>query len=307
LVLLVFKNVRHYSKMTDHQAQDISSLTFYTRLAEDTERYNDMFECILKIVDINPKLANETRNSLSVALKNIIGPKRASLVVMNSIEGRNPSGDKKLEAIHNMTEKIRSEIRKICDDVQTLIDWKLLPNVSSEDHSEEVFFYKMKGDYFRYKAETCLESEKSIVARKSFESYEKALEISTKYLSPANCIHLGLVLNFSVLKYEILHELKDAIDLASKHFSYAVDQIDELSQTSYKDSTIVLQLLRDNVSLWQSHDDSEEQDEQDEQDNQIVDQFTEKQKVKAIQTHITKEKPEIHVKMNSLPTLENNI
>jgi len=231
----------------------------------------------LKIVDVNPRLANETRNSLSVALKNIIGPKRASLVVMNSLERKKPSGDKKLEAIHNMTEKIRSEIRKICDDVQTLIDLKILPN-ASEDHAEEVFFYKMKGDYFRYKAEACLESERPIAARMSCESYEKALEISTKYLSPANCIHLGLVLNFSVLKFEILHEQKDAVDLASKHFSNAVDKLDELTETSYKDSTIVLQLLRDNVSLWQSHD-SEEQDDQDDYDDQIVDQFTEKKKI----------------------------
>jgi len=153
----------------------------------------------------------------------------------------------------------------------------------------------MKGDFFRYtfdfkfvlifryKAEASLE-DREMDSQRSCESYEKALEISTKYLSPADSIHLGLVLNFSVLKFEILHERKNAIDLASKHFSGGLEQIDALSENGYKDSTIVLQLLRDNVSLWQSRDESDSEDE-DNLDDQII---------------VKKENTEIQL----LPTLE---
>ena len=79
-------------------------------------------------------------------------------------------------------------------------------------------------------------------------------------LSPTHPIRLGLALNYSVCFYEILKEPKKACDLAKKAFDEAISKLDQLDEASYKDSTLIMQLLRDNLTLWTSDQGDVEQD-----------------------------------------------
>ncbi|RXH79474.1 hypothetical protein DVH24_040621 [Malus domestica] len=65
-------------------------------------------------------------------------------------------------------------------------------------------------------------------------------------------IRLGLALNFSVFYYEIMNSPERACHLAKQAFDEAIAELDTLSEESYKDSTLIMQLLRDNLTLWTS-------------------------------------------------------
>ena len=64
--------------------------------------------------------------------------------------------------------------------------------------------------------------------------------------------YLGLALNFSVFYYEILRSPERACRLAKAAFDDAIAELDTLTAEAYKDSTLIMQLLRDNMALWNS-------------------------------------------------------
>ena len=85
-----------------------------------------------------------------------------------------------------------------------------------------------------------------------------------KGLPPTHPIRLGLALNFSVFHFEIQNKPQEACALAKQAFDDAIAELDTLSEESYKDSTLIMQLLRDNLTLWTSDiaDEGEPGDEQ---------------------------------------------
>ena len=86
----------------------------------------------------------------------------------------------------------------------------------------------------------------------SQKAYQDAFEISKSKMQPTHPIRLGLALNFSVFYYEILNSPEKACQLAKQAFDDAIAELDTLSEDSYKDSTLIMQLLRDNLTLWTS-------------------------------------------------------
>merc|ERR1712228_613421 len=77
-------------------------------------------------------------------------------------------------------------------------------------------------------------------------------DIAMTELATTHPIRLGLALNFSVFYYEILNSPDRACRLAKAAFDDAIADLDTLSEESYKDSTLIMQLLRDNLTLWTS-------------------------------------------------------
>jgi len=51
---------------------------------------------------------------------------------------------------------------------------------------------------------------------------------------------------------EILNSPDRACHIAKQAFDDAIAELDTLSEESYKDSTLIMQLLRDNLTLWTS-------------------------------------------------------
>lgn len=113
-------------------------------------------------------------------------------------------------------------------------------------------YFNRKGDYHRYLAEFASGNDRKEAAENSLVAYKAASDIAMTELPPTHPIRLGLALNFSVFYYEILNSPERACRLAKAAFDDAIAELDTLSEESYKDSTLIMQLLRDNLTLWTS-------------------------------------------------------
>jgi len=231
---------------------DRESKTFLARLCEQAERYDEMVSYMKEVANIGGELTVDERNLLSVAYKNVVGTRRASWRIISSIEQKEESKgtDKHVSTIRDYRQKIESELEKVCQDVLDVLDQALIPKAESGE--SKVFYHKMKGDYHRYLAEFAMGDKRKESADQSLESYQAATEVASTELAPTHPIRLGLALNFSVFYYEILNSPDKACQMAKTSFDEAIAELDTLSEESYKDSTLIMQLLRDNLTLWTS-------------------------------------------------------
>ncbi|KAI3358624.1 hypothetical protein L3Q82_015038, partial [Scortum barcoo] len=210
----------HTGAMTDKEDQVQKA-----KLAEQAERYDDMAAAMKAVTEMDKPLSTEERNLLSVAYKNVVGARRSSWRVISSLEAKwQDTGN----TLH-------------------LLDKHLVPNADGAD--SKVFYLKMKGDYYRYLAEVASGEDKKTIINSSQEAYQQALDISEKEMPPTHPIRLGLALNFSVFYYEIVNSPDQACQLAKKAFDEAIAMLDSLNNESYKDSTLIMQLLRDNLTV----------------------------------------------------------
>lgn len=212
------------------------------------------------MTELSEPLSNDDRNLLSVAYKNVVGARRSSWRVTSSIEQRAMAdgNDKKLELVKAYRETIEKELETVCQDVLNLLDQFLIKSCGEDQLESKVFYLKMKGDYYRYLAEVATGEKRAGVVESSEKSYSEAHEISKEHMQPTHPIRLGLALNYSVFYYEIQNAPEQACHLAKTAFDDAIAELDTLNEDSYKDSTLIMQLLRDNLTLWTSDQQDDE-------------------------------------------------
>ena len=231
--------------MSDERKKSCDS----AKLAEQCERYDDMCSNMKSLVESLKNedvgdLSIEERNLLSVAYKNKVGAKRSSWRVISSIESK--KDEKGLAKEYRET--IEKELDEVCKEVLGLLDDILIKKATESE--AKVFYLKMKGDYYRYLSEV-KKDERDEVAKNACDAYQDAYDEASN-LPVTHPIRLGLALNFSVFHYEIMSDPEKACQLAKKAFDDAIAELDTLKEDSYKDSTLIMQLLRDNLTLWTS-------------------------------------------------------
>lgn len=235
------------------------------KMAEQCERYDDMAKYMKCFTEsVSAPLSGEERNLLSVAYKNVVGSKRSAWRIITSIEQKSSPEEAK-ECAKAYREKIEKELDSTCHEVLKLLDDFLLKNIddsTAEGNESKVFYLKMKGDYYRYLSEVASGDQREKTKDNAEEAYKEAQSVSDENLAPTHPIRLGLALNFSVFFYEIKNSPEKACELARKAFDDAIAELDNLKEESYKDSTLIMQLLRDNLTLWTSENKEVEDEEQ---------------------------------------------
>ncbi|KAG0482832.1 hypothetical protein HPP92_010916 [Vanilla planifolia] len=222
------------------------------KLAEQAERYADVVEAAKKIARMDVELTVEERNLLQVGYKNVVGVRRDSWQILSSIEQKEEAkgNAQNVRRVKGYIKLVEDELNKVCHEILSIIAIHLLP--SSIAGESIAFFYKMKGDYYRYLAEFRTGSERKEVADQSLKAYQAAISTAMTDLPPTDPIRLGLALNLSILYYEILDSPERACNLVKQALDDAVSELDSLGEDLVKESTLIMQLLKDNLMLWTS-------------------------------------------------------
>merc|ERR1712166_66561 len=231
---------------TDYMA-NVEEHIFLARVAEQAERFEDMVDQLKEVlIAKGADVTSDERNLLSVAFKNLISSKRAACRTIAAIE-QNPKYSKFGDALAGYKQGIEQKLQDDCQRIIDMINNKVLP---------KAFFVKMVGDYYRYIAENAKGDNLEKVKQAALSAYNEANAIN---LPPCNPIKLGLALNFSVFHYEAMKNHKAACDLADQSLQDALDKIDELEEDDFRDAKSIIELLKENLTLWREEEDNDNQ------------------------------------------------
>lgn len=200
------------------------------------------------VINLGPLLSIEERNLFSVACKNVMSERRAAWRILSSREQR-ARDHRAAKMATAYRQRVEEQARAVCFNVLSVITHLLSAPQPAESR---VFYLKMRGDYYRYLAEMQAGDERRDSTMLSGDAYDRAHDVVSSEFPPTHPIRLGLALSFATFAYEVLGQPERAVQLAKRAFDDAIADLDALQEADYKDSTTVLQILRDSFTLWTS-------------------------------------------------------
>ena len=227
---------------------NVEEQIFMARVAEQSERFRDMVDFLKPVIaEKGSALTQDERNLLSVAFKNLVSQQRTAIRTISAIE-QNPKYTKFAGSMGDYKKRIEEELYRNCDDIIQTIRNSVLSKASEDEPRS--FFLKMIGDYCRYIAESAKGDRLEKTKNDALSAYHEAQIISEKSLNACNSIRLGLALNFSVFHYEVMQNVTKACELGDKALQDALDRLDDCDEETFRDAQSIIELLRENLSLW---------------------------------------------------------
>ena len=229
-----------------------SKLIFQAILANNAERISDMnsflknaLKVVSNVMQTDPDLEEEDCDLLQILIKKLIIPKR---IGWRKIVGMNLQylikNSDYTEVVTGFKNQMRKEITDECLEIIRVLN-KCIDSKQSIPTTLPLL-WKLRGDLYRYMYEVEdheMSKEPKKYAEEALKSYIEAVNAS-KDPKDMYSIWLGLILNFSVFYYEILHCPEKACELAKKALSDTADY------PRTKEITTIIQLLRDHMSIW---------------------------------------------------------
>jgi hypothetical protein len=68
-----------------------------------------------------------------------------------------------------------------------------------------------------------------------------------------------LALNFSVFYYEVMSDSKQACVLAESALQEAMNKIDDVDEETFRDAKSIIELLKENLTLWKEEEGGDNQ------------------------------------------------
>ena len=147
---------------------------------------------------------------------------------------------------------VEKKLIDVCAELEATVKETLLP--ATGEPQGKVFFRKMLADYARYLSEILDGSARRERAQAALMSYKLAATLADSVLRPTDPVRLGLSLNFSVFYWEILGFKDRARHVAKAAFDDAMAELDTMDDSAYRESVLILELIRENLDLWKKQD-----------------------------------------------------
>lgn len=217
------------------------------KAAEKMERFGDMCQIMRELVKFvamqRKELTSAERVLVGVAFKNTVGQLRgAHRMVWTS--------DQFSAAANHYKNHIEAQLTTFC---QTSLDLFAMVNKASGLSTESrVFALKLQADFQRYLTEISLEegAEASPASQRALDLYQHAMQLAESKLEATDPMRLGVAINYAVCCQVVFKDTKQACQLAKTAFNQSIAKLDEVEDDQYKDSTLLMQMLRDNLTLW---------------------------------------------------------
>ena len=133
------------------EAMTIEENIFMARIAESTERFNDMVDYMRTVTEQKgPDMSQDERNLLSVAFKNVVAQKRTAWRTIVSVQG-NPKYVSYMASMMEYKTKLEDAVFEDCTNIIGILQVNVLKKKSSEE--SKAFFTKLVADNHRYVAE----------------------------------------------------------------------------------------------------------------------------------------------------------
>uniref|UniRef100_A0A914CZ81 14-3-3 domain-containing protein n=1 Tax=Acrobeloides nanus TaxID=290746 RepID=A0A914CZ81_9BILA len=197
--------------------------------------HEDVVKVLKRIVelDLTGEISADARHMFATAYKQLVSNIRTSWRIVSSREQRT-SSELTRKIATEYRNNLSQELRELCTEIITTIDEHLMPKVETSDEEAKIYYLKMKADYYRYICEVMKGDERKEMAEKAKLDYEKAFELAKNKLPLAHPTRLA----------------EKAVQLANQTFDEASAELAELDEESYKESALILHLIKENLLLW---------------------------------------------------------
>lgn len=222
------------------------------KLAQEANRFEDMARFMRQVAECGAPMTKDEDNMLAASYKHVLDTKRSSRRTLVMVEQKDGITPWEATVARHYRARIDDELRALCAEVLTVVDsWLASDHQEASDPATAVFYWKLSADYHRYLAEVIDDpGDRAAVVAMSKAAYERADQLGRKNLRPIDPIRLGLMLNYSVFLYQVCQQRRQGHDVAKHAFDEAVAEIDAIDDSMYDDSTLILRLIRDNLTIW---------------------------------------------------------
>eukprot|EP01121_Diplochlamys_sp_Union-15-3_P005426 TRINITY_DN15755_c0_g1_i1.p1 TRINITY_DN15755_c0_g1~~TRINITY_DN15755_c0_g1_i1.p1 ORF type:complete len:208 (+),score=32.33 TRINITY_DN15755_c0_g1_i1:43-624(+) len=183
----------------------------------------------------------------SIAFKNVVASRRTAWrsLCNAEIKAENEHNEFHIKIVKDYKQTIKKELLDLYQDALSTLDRLLsAPGIS---YKSKFFYIIMKGDIYNYLVEISDGESKIQMLDKSLELYRAAIFMPE--FTSTNVDRLSLGLRISLKLFDMSRK-EEACALAKEVFDLAILELDKLSDDSFKEVVVLLELLKNNINEW---------------------------------------------------------
>ena len=253
--LVVEEKLNQFEKQSPRTPKNkIQKNLYLAKYCLEIEKYEDAIKYIDDLIKgKNEELTEEERNIFILIYRRYITDQRNTWKTLYQLEEK----EKLMKTGYvTLINEIRNNIEEIIKTTSEKIIYLTNNYILNKVFSNEgrAFFYKVKGDFYRYLSELSYGEELNTYIQNAFQNYKESVTYSSD-VEALNIIKLGNFLNFAVFQYEVMNNTAAAIKIAQHALNDAANELkiigsDEMIGDDIKDSLRMIEILKENFTNW---------------------------------------------------------